>query len=129
VAQQSKQTGSPPSIYQPANWDQHQQDLAERQAKRDKNRARLRACLDPDTAKRYEDRKPVYEWRVECTWHQPNREGGGLEVKSATHQIVAQDEKIAFAMFCDKVQAWPGRKNCEVTITRLEKRTLDGDAG
>jgi hypothetical protein len=38
--------------------------------------------------------------------------------------VVAQNEKDAWAMFCDVIGEWPSRRGCRPEIQRLKRRTL-----
>lgn len=123
--QQSNQSvASPASPYVPANIDVHGEDKVRRQAVRDKNRRKAMDCLDPERAAQYEVRKPLYEWKVECSYMKP-QEKGGLKRVSESEQVVAQTEADAWSMFCDKLNLMVSRRACDVKITRLEKRSLE----
>lgn len=102
----------------------------ERQRIRDeqlKSRPRTLDCLDPTVAKRYEDAKPLYEWRVVCKLFRPAVGKQHAHMETMDRQVVAQNENDAWAMFCDAIGEWPSRRDARPEISRLRKRTLRGD--
>lgn len=107
----------------PANWDSHHQDQANRKAARDKKRKSMLRCLDPLEAAAAEQRKPLYEWQVECEIFRPAGSKGRAGTKRYSEQVVAKTEGDAWAMFCDKIGDWPSRRDANATITKLQKRT------
>lgn len=117
-AQDTQSTPADP--YRPAIWSDHASDKTERQAERDRRRAEARRALDPEYAAQAEARKPLYEWKVACTYSRPNAKGK-METISASHQVIAQDEKTAWALYCDKIGVSPGRHSCDLRIEQLNK--------
>ena len=111
----------------PANVDKHQADLASRQAERDKKQPKSIRCLDPIVAAQYENRKPLYEWKIECEIFQQASGKRRARFEKHSEQVVAQNEDDAWAIFCVKIERYPGRKHCNPTITKLQKRTLSED--
>ena len=88
----------------------------------------LLKCLDPTLALQYENRKPLYEWKIECHVFLPTRKGRPAGTRKYDEQVVAQTENDAWALFCDKVGLMRGRKACQkLTITRLNKRSIDDE--
>lgn len=113
-------TTPPADPYQPAVWEDHEADKAARRAEREKRRPELRRVLEPEQAAQAEARKPLYEWKVSCTYTRPGAKGK-METISASHQVIAQSERDAWAFFCDKIGAWPGRHSCDLRIDQLSK--------
>lgn len=120
-------TIAPAVGYQPPRMEDHQADLARRDAERHKNRPKLLKCLDPSTAAEYEKNKPLYEWRVECSIFRPARGKDRAKTERFDEQVVAQNESDAWAMFCDKIGEYPSRRDCRPTITQLQKRSFGAD--
>jgi hypothetical protein len=94
-----------------------------------KDQPRLLDCLDPTVAKRYEDAKPLYEWKVECRLFRMATSKNHAHMEEVSKQVVAQTEADAWAHFCDLMGEWPSRRATRPTITRLKKRTLRADEG
>jgi hypothetical protein len=117
---------SPALVASPANIDAHQADMQRRQAERDAKRPTLLDCLDPTEAKRAEDRKPLYEWKVEAKLFRPATPKQQAHLETFDKNVVAQNENDAWAVFCDSISEWPSRKDCKPKFTRLKKRTLRG---
>jgi hypothetical protein len=114
-------------VNKPVVLEAHEADKAARAAAREKKKRTLIRCLDPEQAAQYESRKPLYEWAIKCSYMKP-QEKGGLRETTEEAKVVAKTETDAWAMFCDKQGLMIGRKAClEVTITRLEKRTISDD--
>lgn len=112
-------TKAPPrSPHLPADWEAHEADKARRKAAREKRKANLRRCLDPETAKTFEARKPLYEWRVKCTYTRPDPKGR-MQTHTREHQVIGQTETDAWALFCDLIGVWPGPHNCDREIEQL----------
>lgn len=110
----------------PADLDEHNKDMARRQAEATAARPKHMECLDPTVAKFHEDRKPLYEWKVECGIFRRAVGTKPAFIEKLTEQVVAQNEQDAWAMFCDKIGEWPSRRDAQPAITKLGKRTLRG---
>lgn len=108
----------------PANLEEHEADLERRQQERNAKRPRLLDCLDPTVAKAYEERKEIWEWRVEVKLFRPAQGKAHAHMEEFSKQVVAQNENDAWAFFCDTVGEWPSRRDSQPKITRLKKRTL-----
>lgn len=119
-------TKIPPDVAKPVNQEEFDADRASRAVDRKKAEPKLRRCLDPVVAAQYEHRKPLYEWSVEATFMRPNTKGRLVERKES-RQVVAQNERDAWAIFCDIIESWPGAGSSNRTITKLAKRTIDSD--
>ena len=103
----------------PVNIDEHNKDLAKRQAVRDKNRAKHLRCLDPITASQYENRKPVFEWKIECELFRRATKSKRAGTEKFCEQVIAQNADDAWAMFCDKIGEWPSRRDVQPKITKV----------
>jgi hypothetical protein len=110
--------------YLPVSLEERAKEKKRIKEEQNKNRPRLLDCLDPTVAKRYEDAKPLYEWRVECGIFRKATPKNHAHVEQVSKQVVAQDEDDAWAFFCDAQGEWPSRRDTNPTITRLKKRTL-----
>lgn len=108
----------------PADWDTHEDDKARRNKAREKNRKKLRSCLDAVSATTYEARKPTYEWKVTCTLSRKD-DKGRMRTTTEERQVVAQNAKDAWAMFCDLIGTWPAPGYCDREIVKLEQRLPD----
>lgn len=106
--------------YAPVVWEEYEAEKARRAEEREKKRSLQRRCLDPEVAAEFEAKKPRYEFKVRCTYERPN-EKGRLESKTEEHTIIAQNERDAWAIFCDRIQTWPSPAACEREIKRLSK--------
>jgi hypothetical protein len=114
-------TAKAPDVFKPVILEDWEAEKALRAEERAKKRPVLRKCLDPEVAADYEQQKPKYEYRVSCTYARPN-DRGRLEQHTETHNITAQNEKDAWALFCDKIQTWPSPSACvDRTIEKLKK--------
>lgn len=85
---------------------------------------RMLDCLDPTVAKTYEDRKPLWEWKVECRMFRAAVGKTPARMETIEKNVVAQNERDAWAMFCDSIGEWPSIRGARPAITRLKKRTL-----
>jgi hypothetical protein len=103
-----------------ANLDDHESRVKEIVGNQTRRTKESRRYLDPEYATRMEARKPLYEWDVSCTYSRQNAKGK-LETKTEKLRVAGQTEADAWAIFCDKIGAWPGPKTCERTIERREK--------
>jgi hypothetical protein len=110
--------------YLPVSLEERAKEKARYREMQAANRPRLLDCLDPTVAKRYEDAKPLYEWKVECRLFRKATGKSHAHVEEVSRQVVAQDEDDAWAFFCDAQGEWPSRRDCDPKITRLKKRTL-----
>lgn len=108
--------------------DKHEADLARRAELRQKKRPLLLDCLDPTVAKYHEDRKELYEFRVEVKIFRPAVGKAAAHLEAFDEQVVALNEQDAWAFFCDKIGEWPSPRDSHPVITKLKKRTLRGDA-
>lgn len=104
----------------PANWDDHQARLAEIQKKHHAGRREAMRCLDHEYAARVIARKPLYEWKVTCSYTRRNAKGK-MQTYDESDQVIAHNEQDAWAMFCDKVGISIGPHAGDRTIKRLEK--------
>lgn len=111
----------------PIDLDEHTKDMARREAERRAKRPLLLDCLDPTVAKFHEDRKEVWEWRVEVKIFRPAKGKAHAQMEPFDKQVVAQNDLDAWAIFCDTIEEWPSRRDSNPTITRLKKRTLRAD--
>ena len=107
------------SPYAPADTDKHDRDMRMRKEVMDKKRPHLRKCLDPEYAAQNEARKPTFDFEVSCNYDRRNAKGR-LESVKESRVIIAQNESDAWAMFCDKIEAWPGPHTCDRTIKKME---------
>ena len=124
-----KTAAAPVAINVPADWDAHRRELDEQQKLLDKKKATLLRCLDPIVAAEYEHRKPLYEWRVECSIFRPAAGKQRATAEKFSELIVAKTEADAWATFCDKIGEYPSRRGMNPIITRLQKRSAnDADA-
>jgi len=98
--------------------------MARRAAERQSKRRRLLDCLDPSVAKTYEDKKTLYEWKVEAEIFRPAKGSEPARMEKIEKQVVAQNDGDAWSMFCDVIKEWPSRRDTNPTITKLRKRTL-----
>ena len=112
------------SPYAPVNLAERAAEKARILAEQAANRNRLLDCLDPTVAKSYEEKKVLYEWNVQCQVFQPARGREHAHMERFEHQVVAQNERDAWSVFCDKIGEWPSRRDSAVKITKLHKRTL-----
>jgi hypothetical protein len=108
----------------PANLDEHQAELASILKDAEANHERLLECCDPTVAKYHEDRKPLYEWRVQVKLFRAATGRKHAHRESFDKEVVAQTAQDAWAMFCDSIEEWPDFRNAKPEITRLRKRTL-----
>lgn len=108
----------------PVDLEKHNADMDRREAEHKAKRKRLLDCLDPTVAKRYEDRKTIWEWRVETRLFRPAKGKVQAHMENFDRTVVAQNENDAWAIFCDTIGEWPSRRDSSPTITRLQKRTL-----
>lgn len=108
----------------PPNIDEHNADMARRAAELAKARPLMLDCLDPTQAKYYEDRKPLYEWRIEVPIFRRAVGAAPAYMQKFDETVVAQSDGDAWAMFCDKIREWPGRRDAGPKITRMKRRTL-----
>lgn len=113
--------------YLPVSLEERAKEKARIRAEQDKARPRCMDCLDPTVAKRHEDAKPLYEWRVACRIFRPATSKTHARMEEVSREVVAQTEGDAWAMFCDAIGEWPSRRDARPAITRLKKRTLRGD--
>jgi hypothetical protein len=121
TATTTRAPSAPTNPYAPADWNAHQADLERRRAEQEKKRPLLRRCLDPEEAQVVESAKPRFRYKVTATFDQRNPKGK-MESVTKTANVTAQNDNTAFAIFCDRIQHWPGRKACaELTIERLEQ--------
>lgn len=114
--------------YAPVNLADRAAEKARIREEQNANRARLLDCLDPTVAKSYEEKKTLYEWRVQCQVFRPARGRQHAHMEKFDQQVVAQNERDAWSMFCDRLGEWPSRRDSSVKITRLQKRTLRDQA-
>lgn len=112
---------APANPFTPANWDEHQSELALRREARKANRDELQRCLDPDAAASLESRKPLYEWTISCEFSRPDGKGGKMKKYQFKETVTAQTEADAWAKFCDTIEAWPGPHSCTREIVRGKK--------
>lgn len=96
---------------------EHFADRAKRQAERDAKANLHVACLDWETAKRHEARKPVFDFEVSADIRTPSKRG--LQVKKETLRVQAANETEAWAKFCDSVGAWPSRRGINLQVEKL----------
>lgn len=112
---------------EPANLDKHNADMAKRAKDQDGKRPLLLDCLDPTVAKFHEDRKVVWEWRVQVKIFRPAKGRVQAHRENVDKEVVAHNEADAWAIFCDSIGEWPSRRDSKPTITKLRKRTLRAD--
>ena len=110
----------PPESIQATVLEVHLADKAKRQARHDEMAPELQRCLDPKYAAQKELEKPAYKWTVKVKWLGRDQDGELLNVDSE-QTVTAQNETDAWAMFCDKIGAWPSPLSVKRTITRGEK--------
>jgi hypothetical protein len=110
--------------YLPVNLQDREREKKRIREEQLKNLPRLLDCLDPAVAKHYEDRKPLYEWKVSCRMFRPAVGSHPSRMEELTRNVVAQSENDAWAMFCDAVGEWPSRRGCNPKIEMLKRRTL-----
>lgn len=91
---------------------------------REKNRGRLMDCLDPTVAKRYEESKTVYEWNVKAQIFRAATKKQHARMEKFELTVAAQNERDAWAAFCDDLNEWPSRRDSNAVITQLQKRKL-----
>lgn len=108
----------------PVDLEKHNADMEKREAAQNAKRKRLLDCLDPTEAKRYEDRKTTWEWRVEARLFRPAKGKVQAHMENFDKTVVAQNEQDAWAYFCDTIGEWPSRRDSSPKITRMQKRTL-----
>lgn len=108
--------------------EDHNNERARRQKERDAKRPKLLDCLDPTVAKRYEDAKELFEFRVQVKLFRPAVGKSHAHMKEFDEQVVAQNEQDAWAMFCDKIGEWPSPRDSKPKFTKLKRRTLRGDS-
>jgi hypothetical protein len=119
--------------------DAHKQVLRRMREEQDANfEERLRLC-DPDYAKKLEDLKPIYRWKVEFRIIERRKpeaspkkdryaddedlpdDDSGLKIREITKHIAAKDQAEAWALICDKMQEWPSPKVAKPQFTRGKK--------
>lgn len=108
----------------PVDLEKHNAEMEQREAEQRAKRKRLLDCLDPTEAKRYEDRKVIWEWRIEASLFRPAKGKVQAHMERFDRSVVAQNERDAWAFFCDSIGEWPSRRDTNPKITRLQKRTL-----
>lgn len=108
----------------PASLDDHNADMERREAVRRSKRARLLDCLDPTVAKRHEDAKELYEWKVDVKLFRAAKGRVAAHMQDFSEKVVAQTQQDAWAMFCDKIGEWPSYRDCAPKFTQLKRRTL-----
>lgn len=101
-----------------AKWEA---EKAQRAQERAAKRPLTMECLDAETAKEYEAKKPKFEFQVECTYRLPD-DRGRLQTKTDKMTVRAQSENEAWALFCDRIEHWPARNSVDVTITKTSKQ-------
>ena len=113
------QTTTPRNPYAPIDREAHEERKKALAKKQKEHQPFLRKCLDPEFAAQNEARKPVYQYRVRCSFDRKNSKGKMEQIdESAT--VLAQNEADAWAKFCDKIEAWPSPHVCERMIKKLE---------
>ena len=95
--------------YLPVNLQDREKEKRRIREQQIKDLPRLLDCLDPTVAKHYEDRKPLYEWRVECRMFRPAVGSQPSRMEKIERNVVAQTENDAWAMFCDAIGVSPQR--------------------
>lgn len=101
-------------------WDAYEKEKAERKLRLAANREMHEACCDPEVASAYEMRKPVYHWTVNATWSYYDGQGVSKR-KESLPNVLAQNERDAWANFCDHLDVWPNRQNATVEFIRGEQ--------
>jgi hypothetical protein len=114
--------------YLPVNLEERAKEKAFYREQQRINRPRLLDCLDPTVAKRYEDAKPMFSWKVECGIFRKATPKTHAHVEQVQQIVVAQNENDAWSSFCDIQGEWPSRRDSNPTITRLKKHTLRDNA-
>jgi hypothetical protein len=113
--------------------DAHKEDLARRAKERDERvsyEERMR-LTKPKYAAECELRKPVYKWTVEATIFEHNppekrdrydfsddEEDEPFVTRLVKATVIAQNEKDAWAEFCDKIKTWPNPRLAKPKFTR-----------
>jgi hypothetical protein len=110
--------------YLPVSLEERAKEKARIREQQEKDNDRLLDCLDPAEAKRYEDRKPLYEWKVSVRLFRPAEGRKPAHMETIEKQVVAQNDKDAWAMFCDAIGEWPSRRRAKPNIERMKRRTL-----
>ena len=83
--------------------DQHNADMKRLKAEQDSREDLLRECLNPKTARDYENKKPEFIWNVDIVLVSRNEETDDWEKLTEPLSVVAQDENTAWAKACDKL--------------------------
>jgi hypothetical protein len=97
--------------------DAHRADMQRRAAEREAKRDELRKCLNPAYAAQCEMAKPRYLFSVKAEWVGIGKAGRSTDF-SGELNIVAQNENEAWAVFCDRLQVSPSRRDCKVKIKK-----------
>lgn len=114
----------PRAKFSPARQEDVDKERARIRAEQDERLPRMLDCLDPAVAKKYEDAKNVWEWRVTCRMFRPAVGRSPARMEEITKEVVAQNQRDAWAMFCDLVGEYPSIRGARPKIERLRKRTL-----
>lgn len=86
----------------PTFIEQHHEELARRQAERDKTAEIREDCLDPREAAKHEMAKPHFNYKVSCSYRKPDPKTRKLTTYEFEAEVVAQNDADAWAHFCDK---------------------------
>ena len=81
-------------------------------------------CLHPAVAAGLEAKKPFFPFDIEATWQGPGENGPGIWGPEK-RRCIAQNENDAWAMFCDKIEQWPSRRDSTVTIKRGKQMSAE----
>jgi hypothetical protein len=145
-------------IANPIDLDEHKAELERLREQQAKASRRVLHCSDPKIAAAYENKKPVYLFNVHLKWERIGRKRS-YEVLEFEETVAAQNERDAWALFCDKSKhpqskngkpvsysddaeprrgPWPSRRSPMTTVTIEQGEQIDaaralamlgGDAG
>ena len=103
------------------DMEAHQADKARRKAERDARRSIMRACMDPDVAKRYEAQKPMYEWDISCEVMETDAKTGKRKFVKLNRKVYGMNEHDAWATFCTQEGRYPSPHSCNREIKQLKR--------
>ena len=96
----------------------HEEDKRQRAARRRANLRDQVKCLEPSYAAQVVNSRPKREYKVSCVIS-ARTEGGGRTQKELEGVVIAENEKDAWASFCDRNRVWPSPAMSEARVVAV----------
>ena len=100
----------------------HQEKMATRRVERAARLPDQIRCLDAEHAANVEAEKPKFRFRIRCTIQEHDPKLKRMVPIEKSGEVDAQNEKDAWAIFCDKWAVRTGPNFCNRVIEKLSRR-------